>query len=134
MVQVERDDLLRALKGFKGIAKQDLLIQDVTPQSDYRKTHAEARREIYTKLINLVEEAGITEACVFALSEYNKIPESAKGDNNPVINGHLQALELFFNIIGITSDKFKALRESSKNISKFFELIPQVHGNVYAQN
>jgi hypothetical protein len=131
MVQVERDDLLRALKGFKGIAKQDLLIQDLTPESEYRKTHAEARREIYTKLIDLVEEAGITETCVFALSEYNKIPESAKEENDPVNNGHLQALELFFNIIGITSDRFKTLRESNSN---FFELIPEIRGNAYAQN
>ncbi len=134
MVQVERDNLLRALKGFKGIAKQDLLLNDPTPQSEYRKTHAESRREIYAKLINLVETAGVTEACVFAFNEYNKIPVSLKKeDNDPVISGHLQALELFFNIIGVTADKFKALRESDNNVTQLSDLIPQTqNSNMYA--
>jgi hypothetical protein len=131
MVQVERDDLLRALKGFKGIAKQDLLLIEQTPQMEYRKTHAEARREIYTKLIDLVECSGITEACVFAMAEYHKVPEFIDEDD-PALNGHLQALELFFKLIGVTPDKFKTLRESNEDINQLFALIPPTQGNAYA--
>jgi hypothetical protein len=131
MVQVERDDILRALKGFKGIAKQDLLLIEQTPQTEYRKTHAEARREIYTKLIDLVECSGITEACVFALSEYHKVPDFID-ENDPSLNGHLQALELFFKLIGVSPDKFKTLKESDNDINQLFALIPPVQGNVYA--
>jgi len=128
MIQVERDDLVRALKGFKGIAKQDLLLQDFSPQSKYRKTHAEARREIYTKLIDLVEEDGITEACVFALSEYHKSSDFTKATDS-MVSGRLQALELFFSLLGITSDKFMVLKDIS--INQLFELVPPVQGNVY---
>jgi len=131
MVQVERDDLLRGLKGFKGIAKQDLLLMEESPEIQYRKTHAEARREIYTKLIDLVESSGITEACVFALSEYHKLPEIIEEDD-AAGNGHLQALELFFKLIGVSPDKFKTLKASSDDINQLFALIPPVQGNVYA--
>lgn len=131
MIQVKRGDLVRALKGFKGIAKQDLLLPDLTSQSEYRRTHAEARREIYTKLIDLVEEDGIPEACVFALSEYNKIPDFTKAEDS-IVNGHLQALELFFSLLGITADKFKVLKEIG--INQLFDLIPPIQGNVYLQN
>lgn len=128
MVQVERDDLLRALKGFKGIAKQDLLLMEQTPEIEYRKTHAEARREIYAKLIDLVEGSGISEACVFALDEYHKVPETIEEDD-AAMNGHLQALELFFKLIGITP---RTLKESKNDASQLLELIPPVQGNAYA--
>lgn len=131
MVQVERDDLLRALKSFKRIAKQELLLTDQTPEIEYRKTHAEARREIYAKLIDLVESSGITEACVFALAEYNNLPEVVKEDD-PAMNGHLQALELFFKLIGVTPDKFKSLKESNNDVNHLFNLIPPIQGSVYA--
>jgi hypothetical protein len=130
MVQVERDELLRALKGFKGIAKQDLLLIEQTPEAEYRKTHAEARREIYAKLIDLVEGPGIDEACVFALSEYHKVPDFIEGDD-PAISGHIQALELFFKLIGITPDKFKYLKATNNDINQLFALIPPVQGNAY---
>jgi hypothetical protein len=131
MVHVERDEILRALKGFKGIAKQELLLSEHTPEIDFRKTHAEARREIYTKLIDLVECSGITEACVFALDEYHRLPSTIDG-TDPSLSGHLQALELFFKTIGVSPDKFKTLKELNNDVNQLYALIPPIQGGVYA--
>lgn len=105
MILVDQDDLLRALKRFKGIAKQDLLLAEQNLKAEFRKTHAEARRESYTRLIEMVEESGIENACVFAFSEYLNLPVCPTQD--PVMEGHIQALEMFFTAVGIEPDKLK---------------------------
>jgi hypothetical protein len=128
MVQVRQDDLLRALKSFKGLAKQDLLAGNLTPETEFRKTHAEARRETYAKLISLVEESGIEEACVFAFKEYIKFTgENPKKDGDPVNDGHLQALEMFFKVIGVTGDKLNDLKIKNLDINELLSVqVPQV--------
>ncbi|HEX3044656.1 MAG TPA: hypothetical protein VHY08_07860 [Bacillota bacterium] len=129
MVQVRQDDLLRALKSFKGLAKQDLLAGNHTPETEYRKTHAEARRETYAKLISLVEESGIEEACVFAFREYiNSTGDNSKKDgDDPVNDGHLQALQLFFKVIGVTGDKLDDLKIKNLDINELISVqVPQV--------
>jgi hypothetical protein len=135
MIQVGRDDLLRALKRFKGIAKQDLLVNDPTPKSDFLKAHAEARRETYTKLIDLVEESGIENACAFAFTEYQKLPLlDSEAAAEPVAKGHLQALEMFFNVIGIEADKLRGSRVERINLSQLLNLSPQPQNDWCAQN
>ena len=113
MIQISQDDLLRALKRCKGIAKQDLLPSSSIPQSDFRKTHAEARRETYTKLIELVEGEGVQDACVFAFTEYQSLPELSMAGSDPATQGHTQALEMFFNVIGIDRAQMKMLHNGS---------------------
>lgn len=121
MIQIGRDDVLRALKSFKGLAKQDLLITN-PPQSEYIRTHAEARREIYAKLIDLVEESGIENACVFAFSEYCKLCNVLDSHNNdPVIKGHSQAFEMFFSIFGITANKLRTSKENEVSINQLLD-------------
>ena len=111
MVQVGQDDLLRALKGFKGLAKQDLLLtNDTGPQANYRKTHAEARREVYLRLIDFIETGGFENACVFAYQEYLKLPEDIT--DNPSGQGRKQALEMFFKVIGITPEQLETSKGS----------------------
>lgn len=107
MVQVGQDDLLRALKGFKGLAKQDLLLTN----DSYRKTHAEARREIYLRLIEFVETGGFENACVFAYQEYLKLPDDG-GSDSPFIQGRKQALEMFFKVIGISNQQLESSKTS----------------------
>ncbi|MGE5583603.1 MAG: hypothetical protein ACM3X9_13875 [Bacillota bacterium] len=132
MIQIGREDLLRALKRFKGIAKQDLLPNNQIPQSDYWKTHAEARRETYTKLIDLVEEEGIEKACVFAFSAYQELPSSAEANPDPVIKGHTQALEMFFNVLGIATDKLKKYKEENTDFHQIFGMSSPE--DIYGQN
>ncbi|MCL6588543.1 MAG: hypothetical protein K6U80_01160 [Firmicutes bacterium] len=128
MVQVRQDDLLRALKSFKGIAKQDLLASNQTPEIEYRKTHAEARRETYAKLISLVEESGIEEACVFAFREYiNSAGDSRNKEGDAVRDGHLQALEMFFKVMGVTGEKLRDPKIKNLDIHELLSTqVPQV--------
>lgn len=126
MVQIGNDNIIRALKGFKGIAKQELLTPETTPQAQYRKTHAEARREIYTKLIDLVEQSGIENACVFAFSEYRELPISEKLENeiDPVASGKVQALEMFFNVMGLQADQLRQLKSEKVDFSQVLTSSP----------
>lgn len=117
MVQIAADDLLRALKRCKGIAKQELLIKEPTQFNEFRKAHAEARREIYTKLIDLVETSDIENACAFAFKEYQPLSESS---DDPTLRGRIQALEMFFNIMGIDRNQ---LNECKMNNLDFCQLL-----------
>ncbi len=122
MIQVAADDLLRALKRCKGIAKQELLIKEQTQNQEARKAHAEARREIYNKLIELIETSGIENACAFALNEYRSLPER---NEEPVIKGRSQALEMFFNIIGIDSGRLKESKTNNYDLVQLLNTIDQ---------
>jgi hypothetical protein len=117
MVQIAPEDLLRALKRFKGIAKQELLIKESTQFNKARKAHAEARREIYTKLIDLVETSDIENACAFASKEYQNLSKSC---TDPTEKGRLQALEMFFNVLGIDQNQ---LNEFIINHIDIFQLL-----------
>ncbi len=100
MCQVEGEDLVRALKRFKSLAKQDLLTSELTTDPYFWRTHAEARRKEYTRLIHLVETSGVEKACVYALQSYKRIRLSKTEEQDPEQAGARQALELFFKITG----------------------------------
>lgn len=117
MVQIATDDLLRALKRCKGIAKQELLVKEPAQYNEARKAHAEARREIYTKLIDLVETSDIKNACAFAFKEYQDLEES---NNDPAVKGRFQALEMFFNVLGIDHNQ---LNDYKINQIDIFQLL-----------
>ncbi len=134
MIQISREDLLLALKRFKGIAKQDLLPHNLDPHSDYWKTHAEARRETYAKLIELVEGEGIEKACVFAYSEYQNLPVISSSNDNPAVKGHLQALEMFFNVVGIAIDMIRKMIEEHKELSQLIHFTPQFQEDYSSSN
>ena len=58
MIQVAKDDVLRGLKKFKRLAKQDLLASGVTSNPDFWRVQAESRRQKYSDLMELVEAKG----------------------------------------------------------------------------
>lgn len=122
MVQIAADDLLRALKRCKGIAKQELLIKEPTQFNEVRKAHAEARREIYAKLIDLVETSDIENACAFAFKEYQSLEESS---NDPIIRGRTQALEMFFNILGIDRAQLNEYKTNKIDLIQLLNTTPQ---------
>lgn len=106
MIVVAKDDVLRGLKRFKRLAKQDLLASSRTSNPKFWETQAETRREIYTKLMDLVEQQGVDAACEYALKEYAALPlVHSQGSPDPVISGRQQALEMFFEIVGLDEKK-----------------------------
>lgn len=131
MVQIGQDDLLRALKGFKGLAKQDLLLtNDLDPQADTRRTHAEARRQVYLRLIELLETSGIEDACVFAYQEYLALPSGQEAET-PLYLGQTQALEMFFTLIGVSSDQLRSSKGTHTNLDALLSSVVPPSGEAY---
>lgn len=118
MIQVTGEDLLRALKRFKGLAKQDLLASEFTPDPQYWRTHAEARRAEYKRLINLIENSGVENACVYAFNTYENLP-TADEAMTPETKGREQAIELFFQILGIEPEELQISRRNHLNYQEF---------------
>src|SRR5690554_417793 len=118
MVEVSREDLVKALKRFKGLAKQDLLASELSSDPKYWRTHAETRRAEYNKLIDIVVSSGIEKACVYAFKTYKNL-DTSKEPNFGEYKGREQAIELFFRIFGIDSDKLRVARKKQKNYEEF---------------
>lgn len=122
MCQVVGEDLVRALKRFKSLAKQDLLASELTNNPHFWRTHAEARRNEYSRLLKLIEGSGVEQACVYALKRYQESGLSAGADPSPEQAGSRQALELFFRVIGVTPGSLgKWLQERKAGLTKALE-------------
>jgi hypothetical protein len=132
MIQVGRDDLLRALKRLKGLAKQDILASDLTPYPQFWKAHAEARRAEYANLIQLVEEADIEKACAYAFSTYSTLPGVLEGDQVfAEAKGREQAIELYFRIVGVDVDQLRVARNEHLELQAFLSKQPQIYYEYY---
>ncbi|MGE5575696.1 MAG: hypothetical protein ACM3TT_00685 [Syntrophothermus sp.] len=102
MIQVAKDDVLRGLKKFKRLAKQDILASPLTSNPDFWSKQAEARRKIYDELMQAVERDGIEEAYEMALRNYAKLPVvHSSEETHPEVRGEKQAFEMFFTILGV---------------------------------
>lgn len=115
MIQVAGEDLLRALKRFKGLAKQDLLSSDLSPDPQFWRTHAETRRTEYKKLIEIVENSGVENACVYAYNTYESLLVSTDERDLATYKGREQAIELFFQILGITPEELQVSRKNGED-------------------
>ncbi|NLK09153.1 MAG: hypothetical protein GX316_10745 [Firmicutes bacterium] len=113
MILVAKDDVLRGLKKFKRLAKQDLLASSLTSNPDFWEIQAEARRQKYDELMELVKTKGVDLACKLAMSDYAKLPLFDSDQKEaPAVRGKEQALEMFFTLLGIGSEKVMSLRAS----------------------
>lgn len=102
MIVVAKDDVLRGLKRFKRLAKQDLLASSRTSDPAFWEAQAEARRATYTQLMEWIEEVGVEAACERALKEYAALPPVVSdGKTDPVRSGTRQAFDLFFQLVGL---------------------------------
>ena len=126
MVHVDGEDLLRALKRFKSLAKQDLLRSELTPDPAFWQTHAEARRTVYNRLINLIESSNVKKACVYAFDIYEGLQLSSETEGTGEQEGSKQAIELFFQIIGISPEKLKRLRENKVKSKDIADLVVNI--------
>lgn len=102
-VVLSSDEIVRGLKHYRRIAKQDVLRASETPDPDASLRHAEARRGVYAELAELAETAGPQEVVRAALERYEHLP-FVTGSADPAhveIRGHENALENFFLMIGL---------------------------------
>lgn len=115
MFSVSRDDVLRGLKRFRRLAKQDLLASPSTSDPDFWSEQATARRAVYGELMHWVEREGVEAAYRRALDGYTALPLLRAGES-PALSGREQAFELFFSILGLDPREVTRLRNSRRRI------------------
>lgn len=115
MIYVGRDDLISSLKRFKSYAKQELLASEFTSRPEVTRAVAQARKDEYERLIQIVVDKGVSSAFDEASTAYRELrarlsmydEETAKQLASEDLSlasdvGREQALENFLSIMGST--------------------------------
>jgi hypothetical protein len=102
-VVLSSDDIVRGLKHYRRIAKQDVLRAPETGDPDGFRRHAEARREVYAELTEIAERGSPHDVAQAAIDAYQRLP-FVTGSEDPQhveLRGRENALENFFLMIGL---------------------------------
>lgn len=102
-VVLSSEEIIRGLKHYRRIAKQDVLRASETANPQHFRSHAEARRNIYAHLTEIAESQSPAEVVQEALEHYRKLPfvTGTAEDEYTEIKGQENALENFFLMIGL---------------------------------
>jgi hypothetical protein len=102
-VVLSSDEIVRGLKHYRRIAKQDILRAPESPDPDASLRHAEARREVYAELAEIAERGSPAAVVDAALDLYRNLPFAPVGDDQESISlrARENALENFFLMIGL---------------------------------
>lgn len=102
-VVLTSSEIIRGLKHYRRIARQDLLHAGLTPDSERYRQHAEARRDVYAHLAGIAETQPPLEVAREALRCYRKLPfvTGTPEDTHLDVKGRENALENFFLLIGL---------------------------------
>jgi hypothetical protein len=102
-VVLSSEDIVRGLKHYRRIAKQDILRAPETDNPDRFRCHAEARREIYSQLSEIAEHQSPSDVVEEALNVYKNLPfVTGTADNEHTdVKGKENALENFFLMVGL---------------------------------
>jgi len=102
-VVLSNEEILRGLKHYRRIAKQDVLRAPETPNPEAFRSHAESRREVYAELAERAETLPPAEVVDHALVLYRTLPfvSGTAEDEHADIKGKENALENFFLMIGL---------------------------------
>jgi len=118
-VVLSTDEILRGLKHYRRIAKQDLLRADQAEHPDAFRRHAEARREVYAQLTEVANDGTPEEVARAALELYKSLPfvtGTPAGDHVDV-KGRENALENFFLMIGLEPKVRREVRSQRPSLS-----------------
>lgn len=102
-VVLSTDEIVKGLKHYRKIAKQDIVRASETQDPDRFKLHAETRRDVYAQLSELAEKQGPHDAVKQAIDEYKKLPfvTGTPDDSYIDVKAKENALENFFLMIGL---------------------------------
>ena len=102
-VVLSSDEIIRGLKHYRRIAKQDVLRASETSNPEAFRRHAEARREVYAALSELAQSQTPSEVVEEALKQYQELPfvTGSEDPSHTELRGRENALENFFLMIGL---------------------------------
>jgi hypothetical protein len=117
-VTLSTEEIVRGLKHYRRIAKQDVLRAPETPNPEVFRLHAEARREVYARLAETAETDGPEAVVAKALELYQNLPfvTGTSEDAYPEVKGQENALENFFLMIGLDPKVRREARKARKPI------------------
>jgi hypothetical protein len=102
-VVLSSDEIIRGLKHYRRIAKQDILRAPESANPETALRHAEARREVYAALTDTAERSTPQAVVEAALVLYRELPFGNDSDDleQVALRGRENALENFFLMIGL---------------------------------
>lgn len=116
MIVVAKEDVLNGLKKFKRLAKQDLLVSRFTDDPEFWVKQAEGRRTAYSNLMEIVNDHGVDHAYRYAVKKYAGLPFVFADKNQEAeVIGKIQALEMFFTILGVQPPARKEIKNKTKS-------------------
>jgi hypothetical protein len=111
LFSVNGDVVVTALKRFKGIAKQDLLIDDTVPNCEFYRRQALSRRRTYDEITDVVISDGVEAAVEYAVERYLDLPVIMPNDfTQPELRGVERALEFCFQVFGFDKKTLRSLK------------------------
>jgi len=115
-VVLSSEEILRGLKHYRRIAKQDLLLASETDNPEAFRRHAEARRSVYSYLSELAQTMSPPEVVEEALKVYRELPfvTGSEDEAHTEIKGRENALENFFLMIGLEPKIRREVRSQRK--------------------
>jgi hypothetical protein len=120
-VVLSSEEILRGLKHYRRIAKQDLLLAGETENPEVFRRHAEARRAVYSYLSELAQTMSPPEVVQEALKAYRELPFVSGSDDeeHTEIKGRENALENFFLMIGLEPKLRREVRSQRKPLGAY---------------
>ncbi len=118
-VVLSSDEIIRGLKHYRRIAKQDLLRSAETENPETFRRHAEARRTVYARLTEIAQTQSPSEVVREALRRYQELPFVTGTDDGTFteIKGEENALENFFLMIGLEPKVRREVRSQRPPLS-----------------
>lgn len=119
MTVLSLDEILKGLKHYKRIAKQDLLRAEETANPEMFRQHAEARREVYAELTSIAEQGVPQDVIARALEVYRQLPfvTGTPEDAHVAIKGKENALENFFLMVGLNPKTRREARSQRPSLA-----------------
>ncbi len=119
-VALTADEMVKGLKHYRRIAKQDLLRSTQTARPEFYEKLARTRRTLYTQLAEIADLEGPVAAVQKALEFYKTLPfvTGTPDGEYPEIKGRESALENFFKMVGLEPKVRRKIRSQRPSMKK----------------
>ncbi|MEX2534683.1 MAG: hypothetical protein WD273_03700 [Trueperaceae bacterium] len=118
-VVLSSEEIVRGLKHYRRIAKQDILLASEAENPEAFRRHAESRRTIYAHLSQMAETRSPQEVVREALRCYQELPfvTGTSSDQYIDVKGRENALENFFLMVGLQPKVRREVRSQRPALS-----------------